>query len=105
MEHFQATMEYKGCDRLNFVLDISQNLHCYDFQPDAAAVVEHGKKAAIKNGLVHPGTLKAGSFDYEFYGHQQIQNAGMVLTEYGYIQRSEESFYYDCSQALIKPEM
>ena len=105
MEHFQATMEYKGCNRLNFVLDISQSLHCYDFLPYAAAVIEHGKKAAIENGLVHPGTIKAESFDYEFYGHQQIQNAGLVLTEYGYIQRSEESFYYDCNHAPTKPEM
>lgn len=105
MELFQAAMEYEGCDRLDFALDISQNLHCYDFLPNATAVTEHEKKAAIENGLVRPGTLTAESFDYEFYGRQQIQNAGMVLTEYGYIRRNEESFYYDCSQAPTKPEI
>lgn len=105
MKQFQAAMEYEGCDRLDFALDISQNLNCYDFLPDAAAAMEHGKKTAIENGLVCPGTLTAESFDYESYGHQQIQNAGMVLTDYGYIKRNEESFYYDYSQAPIKPEM
>ncbi len=97
MEHFQAAMEYECCDRLDFALDISQNLHCYDFIPDAAAVMEHGKKVAIENGLVRSGTLTAESFDYEFYGHHQIQNAGMELTEHGYIRRNEESLYYDCN--------
>jgi len=42
--------------------DISQNLHCYDFLPDAAALTEHGKKAAIENGLIRPGTLSEESF-------------------------------------------
>ena len=54
MEHFQATMEYKGCNRLNFVLDISQSLHCYDFLPYAAAVIEHGKKPQSKTGWFIP---------------------------------------------------
>ncbi|WP_347491230.1 hypothetical protein ABDB91_08830 [Desulfoscipio sp. XC116] len=38
MKQFQAAMEYEGCDRLDFALDISQNLHGYDFLPDAATV-------------------------------------------------------------------
>ena len=105
MGHFQAAMEYEGCDRLDFALDISQNLHCYDFLPDDVAMGEYGKKAAIENGLVRSGTLSAELFDYELYGHQQIQNAGMVLTEYGYICRNKNSFHFEYSQGPKNQEI
>ena len=35
MEHLESAMEIEGCTRLDFALDISQNLDCYDFVPKA----------------------------------------------------------------------
>ncbi|MHB8075669.1 hypothetical protein [Desulfosporosinus fructosivorans] len=98
MERFQAAMEYENCDRLDLALDILVNLHCYDFVPKTENIIEYGRQAAIKDGLVQPGTLSAECFDFEFYGKQKIQNAGMILTEFGYLGRNEKSFYYEYSQ-------
>ncbi|RJR13038.1 hypothetical protein C4588_01485 [Candidatus Parcubacteria bacterium] len=105
MKHLQAAMQYENCDRLDFALDISQNLHCYDFIPDTEAVAEYGRESAVKDGLVKPGTLSAECFDYEFYGYQKIQNIGMALTGFGYIRRNEENFYYDFSQKPGGPKL
>jgi hypothetical protein len=105
MKRFQAAMEYENCDRLDFALDISQNLHCYDFIADTQAVNEYGRESTVKDGLVQPDTLSAECFDYEFYGHQKIRNSGMALTRFGYIHRNEETFYYDCSQKPGSPEL
>ncbi len=33
LEKFAAALEYEGCRSLKFALDISQNLHCYDWVP------------------------------------------------------------------------
>ncbi|WP_050754232.1 hypothetical protein [Desulfitobacterium hafniense] len=98
MERFQAVMEYEKCDRLDLALDISQNLHCYDFVPRIEDIVEYGRQAAIKDGLVQPGTLSAECFDFEFYGKQKIREAGMIMTEFGYVGRNAKSFYYEYSQ-------
>lgn len=105
MDRFQAAMEYENCDSLDFALDISQNLHCYDFAPNSEAVTEYGRKAAVRDGLVQPGTLSVECFDFEFYGYQKIQSAGMKLTEFGYICRNEKPFYYDFSQKPNGPEL
>lgn len=94
MERFQAAMEYESCDRL----DIAQNLRCYDFVLKTEGIVEYGRQAAIKDGLVQLGTLSAECFDFEFYGYRTTQKAGMILTEFGYIGRNEKSFCYDISQ-------
>lgn len=105
MDRFQVAMEYENCDRLDFALDISQNLHCYDLIPDTEAVVEYGRESTVKDGLVKPGTLSAECFDYEFYGYQKIQNIGMALTGFGYVRRNEENFYYDFSQKPGGPKL
>lgn len=33
IEHLESAIEFEGCTRLDFALDISQNLNCYDFAP------------------------------------------------------------------------
>lgn len=105
MDRFQAAMEYENCDRLDSALDISQNLHCYDFIPNAESVIEYGHKAAIRDGLVQPGTLSAECFDFELYGYQKIQSVGMKSTGFGYICRNDKTFCYDFSQETNEPEL
>lgn len=97
-ENFMAALEYEGCDRLDFALDISQNLHCYDFLPDDTIEL-YGREQAKGNGVVRPDSLSAEIFDYASYGRRQAEDTGRRLTEHGYIARNHEEFCYEYSEA------
>jgi len=76
LDHLRAALEYERCDRLDYALDIPQNLRCYDFLPDDVEMIEYGKRAS-----------------------------DMILTKYGHVRRNEEPFYYEFSQQPTRPEI
>lgn len=101
MDHFLAALELEGCDRLDWAIDISQNLHCYDFlPPGASAVTEYGRQHAEQNRLATPE-----GFGFEDYGRQELARDGMQATEHGYIRRNDQSFFYEHGQPPQVPEM
>lgn len=96
-KHLLAALEYEGCDRLDFALDISQNLCCYDFSSREQCLEDYGRRLSQENGLVHPGSMIEAAFDYAAYGEVQAEKLGVKLTEYGMIGRNGKNFIFEFS--------
>ena len=48
-EKWQAVLELEDCHRLDRALDLSQNLHCYEFIPRGADLAQYGMELARKS--------------------------------------------------------
>ncbi len=104
MEHFQAALEYENCTRLDFALDISQNLHCYDFFP-AYDLSGYGEKMAKENNLLPNDPVIVDAFDYEEYGTRLAIEKGVRTTPFGLVVRNNHEFVCDfCSPEGNSPE-
>ena len=97
IEHLESAMELEGCTRLDFALDISQNLNCYDFAPKEDKLERYGRLLASKNGIVEPDTILGDNFDYTLYAKADIENRGLVPCKNGFIKSNGEEFHYEFS--------
>ena len=104
MRKFLSALEYEGCTDLKLALDISQNLHCYDFVP-ADKLYEHGEKL-LKEEIPDLDELVApGGIDFEGYAKSILEKEGAVLTQGGqmYIKRNSHTFVTEFAQ--LPPDM
>lgn len=99
-EHLASAMELEGCTRLDFALDISQNLNCYDFAPKEDKLERYGKILASKNGIVEPDTILGDNFDYTLYAKAEIEKKGLEPCKNGFIKSNGEEFRYEFSKKL-----
>jgi len=98
IEHLESAMELEGCTRLDFALDISQNLNCYDFAPKEDELERYGRILARQNGIVEPDTILGDNFDYTLYAKTEIENKGLELCKNGFIKSNGEEFHYEFSK-------
>ena len=98
MEHLESSMEIEGCSRLDFALDISQNLDCYDFVPKGANFEKYGRIMAEKHDIVKPDSILGENFDYVKYAMAVIEKEELEPCKHGFIKRNEEKFYYEFSK-------
>ena len=98
MEHLESAMEIEGCTRLDFALDISQNLDCYDFVPKGANFEKYGRIMAEKDRIVKLDSILGENFDYVKYAMAVIEKEELEPCKHGFIKRNEEKFYYEFSK-------
>ena len=92
MERFAAALEYEDCTRLDFALDISQNLACYNFIP-ADGVKDYAAKCLHSQGMPDD-ILSSGCVDLEAFAEDMLDQQGYILnrSESAYIARNERQF-------------
>lgn len=95
MEKFAAALEYEDCRNLRFALDISQNLHCYEWVScgglkDFAA--QHLRSCGVKDEL-----LQSGAIDLKSYAEDMLETSGYMQAsgETGYLLRNSREFFRD----------
>lgn len=98
MEHLESAMELEGCTRLDFALDISQNLNCYDFIPRSVNFEKYGRLMAERDGIVELDSILSDNFDYIKYAKADIEKKELEFCKHGFIKRNEEKFYYEFSK-------
>ncbi|MBZ2175628.1 hypothetical protein K8M07_10310 [Schnuerera sp. xch1] len=98
MEHFHSAMELEECIRLDYALDISQNLDCYDYLPKTANLEKYGRFIADRDKVVKDGTILGDNFDYVKYAKANIEKEELKPCTHGFIKRNEEKFHYQFSQ-------
>lgn len=93
MEKFAAALEYEDCRTLADAVDISQNLSCYDFIPEAD-FHDYAMRELQQRGYFHCGSFLADCFDFEVYAADLLEHQGMLLTkdEKAYITRNDTPF-------------
>lgn len=98
LEHFKSAMELENCTRLDFALDISQNLECYDYLPKTANLERYGRLVADRDKIVKEGSILGDNFDYVKYAKADIEKEELVSCKYGFIKRNDEKFHYQFSK-------
>ncbi len=105
MEHFQSAMELEECIRLDYAIDISQNLDCYDYLPKTANLERYGRFVADRDKIVREGTILGDNFDYLAYATADIEKEEMAPSSYGFIKRNDRKFNYQFSQEPDHPTL
>ena len=102
-EKFSAALEYEDCRNLDFAIDITQNLQCYDYAPNQEAYAE--------NYLAGKGVDKitANCFNLEAVGDFLTTQDDAIDTANGVISRNDDEFIYDYYQPMqefkgVEPE-
>ena len=94
MERFAAALEAEGCRTLKLALDISQNLHCYEWVPCRALsdfAARHLRSCGVSEEVI-----RFGAIDLTGYGSDLLESAGYMLTsgETGYVLRNGREFIH-----------
>ena len=98
MAKFEAAValgEYAGS--VKDLINLTQNLDCYDFYPDVKTPEELGRCFIDEFGSLNvPEDIK-GYFDFEAYGRDLFLNSTSDFTDGGYIENNQSSFieHYD----------
>lgn len=98
LEHFQSAMELEGCTRLDYAIDISQNLDCFDYLPKTADLEKYGRFIADRDKIVKDGTILGDNFDYVKYAKADIEIEELTPCKYGFIKRNDKDFLYQFSE-------
>lgn len=104
-EKFAAALDFEQCDRLDFALDISQNLHCYDYVPDDPEYLDE-----MGRGLVHSSrsnynqTIKDAINYVALAESHLLRVKGYYKIEGGFFKLNRNEFIYDCSRPPQGPK-
>jgi len=89
---FAAVLEYEKCSNLDFAVDITQNLNCYDFAPD---IETYGESYLIEKGV---DCTIASCFRLEPIGEFLSIMNDAATNSNGVISRNDNEFTYDYYQ-------
>lgn len=94
MEKFTAALECENCRTLKFALDISQNLHCYDWVP-SSDLAESAVGLLLDAGMSEDLIYSCG-IDLAGYKSWLLENEGYLLysNDSGYICRNDQEFCF-----------
>lgn len=105
LDKWQAVMELEDCHRLDYALDLAQNLHCYHFMPRDMELADYGKTLAKQDGVYPKDELLASCFDAEGYANQRMKNMGLSAAEHGFVSWNGTELVYEYSQPDMEPTM
>ena len=95
LEKFAAALEYENCRTLKFALDISQNMHCYEWvsgEELADFAANHLRSCGVPEELI-----QSGAINFDDYAEDLLETSGYMLTdgETGYITRNNREFIHE----------
>ena len=105
LDKWQAVMELEDCHRLDYALDLAQNLRCYNFLPRDMELADYGKMLAKQDGIYPTDELLVSCFDAEGYANQKMRNLGLSAAEHGYVSWNGIEILYEYSQPPNNPTM
>lgn len=105
LDKWQAVMELEDCHRLDYALDLAQNLHCYHFMPRDMDLADFGKELAKRDGIYPKDELLASCFDAEGYANQRMKRMGLSAAEHGFVSWNGTEPVYEYSQTEMEPTM
>ena len=98
LDKFMAVMELEDCHRLDYALDLAQNLRCYHFMPRDMDLADYGKELAMRDGIYPKDELLAACFDAEGYANQRMKRMGLSAAEHGFVSWNGTELNFEYSQ-------
>lgn len=96
---YKAVLELECYPDLDQMLDITQNLDCYDFDGQITSPAAYAEYLLRESGF-DTSDLAFDRFDFADYGERQFERNGFVPTQYGSINRNDKPFI----QEYTKPQ-
>ena len=93
-----AVMELEDCHRLDYALDLAQNLRCYHFMPRDMDLADYGKELAMRDGIYPKDELLAACFDAEEYACYKMKRMGLSAAEHGFVSWNGTQLNFEYSQ-------
>ena len=92
-----AASQGEYAETLQDLINLAQNLNCYDFYPGIHSEEDYGYFLIDNLGTIELPEAAKNYFDYEAYGSDTIINEGGELTDSGYICNNRTQFieHYD----------
>ena len=95
LEKFAAALEYENCRTLKFALDISQNMHCYEWvsgEELADFAANHLRSCGVPEELI-----QSGAINFDDYAEDLLETSGYMQTggETGYVIRNNREFIHE----------
>ena len=95
LEKFAAALEYEGCHTLKYALDISQNMHCYEWvsgEDLADFAARHLRDEGVPEDLI-----QSGAINLDDYAEDLLETSGYMEAsgETGYLLRNSRDFIYE----------
>jgi hypothetical protein len=100
---FKAALEAVGCADIDQVLDLTQNLDCYDFY-EMLSLEDYGEEIIRKHGLETSDHAFA-LFDFGDLGERMMHKDGLLQTNYGVIRRNEKEMVLEYSSPQLGQQM
>lgn len=88
---YKAALELETCNDLDMMLDLAENLDCYDFDLDCISTTAFGKYLLQELG-VDTSDPAFAFFDFAGYGKRGLEAVGVAYTAYGSIGRNDTPF-------------
>lgn len=88
---YKAVLELECYPDLDMMLDITQNLDCYDFDRNDISPAAYAEYL-LKEGGVNVDDPAFAQFDFQGYGEREMEGSPFVMTHYGSIARSDIPF-------------
>ncbi len=99
LEKWQTVMELEDCTRLDYALDLAQNLSCYEFIPRSVDLGTFGREKAVSDGVLRKSDrFLTDCFDGAAYVGEYARRWGMSATEHGYAAWNGTPLAYAYSQ-------
>ena len=98
LDKFMAVMELEDCHRLDYALDLAQNLRCYHFMPRDMDLADYGKELAMRDGIYPKDELLAACFDAEEYACYKMKRMGLSAAEHGFVSWNGTELNFEYSQ-------
>lgn len=92
---YKAILMLEDCYyNLDMVLDIANNLDCYDFDPQIMSPGQY-TEYLLKEAGFDPDDSAFCCFDFNDYGERRLHGSGYVATAYGTVIRNDREFIHE----------
>ena len=100
LEKFAAALEYENCRTLKFALDISQNLHCYEWVPRGS--LKEFAADNLRSHGVSEALIQSGNINLREYGSDLLDASGYMEAsgETGYLVRNSQIFVHEYTASV-----
>ena len=95
---YKAVLMVEDCCDLDMVLDIANNLDCYDFDPQIMSP-DYYAEYILKEAGFDPDDPAFLGFDFHDYGECQLQGSGYTATAYGTVSRNDREFIHEYTKS------
>lgn len=99
---YKAVLCFEKYTELDDILDLTQNLDCYDYDPEVANPADYTERFLRKAGI-NIDDPAFTSFDYNGFGSRLLEKQGIISTPYGMVKRNENSLKHEFASSY--PQM